>query len=351
VKESGGTVRAVVADDSAVMRRLVDDALASTGEVEVVAHAVDGADAIARCDEHEPDVLTLDLAMPGTNGLDVLAHLRRTRSPVRVVVVSSFSQSLVERALDVLDAGAIDLVAKPKVGESLAAFSDDVGRTVLAVARGARSERPQAPARIAIPSRSATPDAGRILAIACSTGGPRALGELVPRLPLPTGAGAIVVQHMPEGFTGPLARRLDRANRVEVREAADGDRLAGDRVLIAPAGWHTRISTDGAVNLDSSAPIGGLRPRADLTIVDLAAWAGPRVVLVVLTGMGSDALDGARAVRAAGGIVLTQDESDCVVYGMPRNVVEHDLADAVGTLTELPVLIERALGTPVVRAR
>ena len=267
------------------------------------------------------------------------------------MVVSSFSPTLVERALDVLDEGATDLVAKPKVGESLQAFGDQVGRAVVAAAGPRRTEVATAsqPPRVLVPrSPRRSTDDGRVLVIASSTGGPRALGELVPNLGARIGSGGIVVQHMPEGFTEPLARRLDRASELTVREAVDRDALQPDTLLVAPAGSHLRVS-GSALSLDDGDPIGALRPRADVTISDLARTYGPRVVLVVLTGMGNDGLAGARDVRAAGGIVLAQDESDCVVYGMPRHVVEQDLADAVGTIAELPVLIERALSTPVVR--
>ncbi len=343
--DGGTSIRVVVADDSGVMRRMVGDALRRTPGLEVVGEAVDGDDALARCAELRPDVLTLDLSMPGSTGLDVLAKLREQRSPIRVVVVSSFSPTLVERALDVLDEGATDLVAKPKVGESLQEFGDQVGRTVLAAA-GPRRAAPAAP-RVHVPraSRRASDD-GRVLVIASSTGGPRALGDLVPALGARIGAGGVIVQHMPQGFTAPLAARLDRSSGLTVREAAAGDVLSPTELLVAPAGTHLRLH-GSRLSLDDSPPVGALRPRADLTISDLAREYGARVVLVVLTGMGSDGLAGAQDVRAAGGIVLAQDESDCVVYGMPRHVVEHDLVDATGTIAELPVLIERALGTPV----
>ncbi len=347
--EAAHPARVVVADDSAVMRRMVGDALRRTPGIDVVGDAADGDEAIARCAELRPDVLTLDLSMPGMTGIDVLAQLRRERSPIRVVVVSSFSPTLVERALDVLEQGATDLVAKPKVGESLQEFGNQVGRAVLAAAgpRRAPSATSTPADRVAVPraTRRASDD-GRILVIASSTGGPRALGELVPALGGNVGAGAVLVQHMPEGFTAPLASRLDRASALTVREAVDGDTLRPDTLLVAPAGSHLR-ARDMQLSLDSSDPIGALRPRADLTISDLAREHGPRVVLVVLTGMGNDGPAGAKDVRDTGGIVLTQDETDCVVYGMPRHVVEHDLADATGTIAELPVLIERALGTPV----
>lgn len=343
-------IRVVVADDSAVMRRLVADALRRDGAIEVVADAADGASALAACTREQPDVLTLDLSMPNTNGLEVLAELQAIHSPVRVVVVSSFSVTLVERALDVLDAGATDLVAKPKVGDSVEAFGD----AVIAAVRTAAGVRSAASSRVAPPQRCAIPrasrpasDARRVLIIASSTGGPKALGDLVPCLDAGIGDGGIVVQHMPVGFTTALARRLDAASDLDVREAVAGDRLDGGTLLIAPAGVHLRLDPPGTMRLESGPPIGGVAPRADVTIEDLARTYGARVVLVVLTGMGNDGLAGARAVRAAGGIVLAQDESDCVVYGMPRQVVENDLADATGTIAELPVLIERALGTPL----
>ena len=347
VQQGASTIRVVVADDSAVMRRVIIEALRGDERVEVVAEAADGDEAIARCGETSPDVLTLDLSMPNTTGLDVLDHLRRAGSSVRVVVVSSFSPSLVERALDVLDAGATDLVAKPKIGDGFSRFAEQVRSAVAAAAKGHRSDGPAQPARIPVPRtmRSSAGDS-RILVIASSTGGPRALGDVVPALGSSIGAGGVVVQHMPEGFTAPLARRLDASAQLSVREARTGDTLEPGSLLVAPAGHHLRYD-HGTLRLDDSDPVGGLRPRADLTISDLARDAGARVVLLVLTGMGSDALDGARRVCEAGGIVIAQDESDCVVYGMPRNVIEHDLADAVGTLPEIPVLVERALATPV----
>ncbi|MCW2926956.1 MAG: response regulator [Thermoleophilia bacterium] len=346
-------IRVVVADDSAVMRRLIGDALRADPRLEVVGEAGDGDAAITRCRELRADVLTLDLSMPGMNGLEALAELRRSRDRVRVVVVSAFSPSLIERALDVLDEGATDLVAKPRPGGSFQEFGTSVVEAVVAAAAGraATAGASHGLRRVPMPrSTRRSANAGRILAIASSTGGPRALGEVVPKLGATLQAGGVIVQHMPEGFTTALARRLDQNSQLTIREGSMGDALAPDTILIAPAGWHMRMRR-GVVGLDDTPAIGGVRPRADVTIEDLVADYGARIVLVVLTGMGNDGLLGARAVRAAGGIVIAQDERDCVVYGMPRHVVENDLADATGTLDELPTLIERALGTPLPRQR
>jgi two-component system, chemotaxis family, protein-glutamate methylesterase/glutaminase len=180
----------------------------------------------------------------------------------------------------------------------------------------------------------------RLVVIVCSTGGPRALGELLPLLPSPLGAGAVVVQHMPQGFTASLAARLDAASPLAVREAAGGEPLAPGTVLVAPGGAHLRLA-GGRARLSEEQPVGGLRPRADLTIADAARLYGPRTLLVVLTDMGRDGLEGARAVRAAGGRVLAEDESTCAVYGMPRAVVDAGLADEVLPLDALPAAIAR----------
>jgi len=178
--------------------------------------------------------------------------------------------------------------------------------------------------------------ASRVVVIAASTGGPRALAELVPALPSPLGGGTVIVQHLPSGFTAPLAKRLDQAARLRVREAADGDMLYPDLALLAPGGSHLRLNAAGVAALSDAPEIGGLKPRADLTIADAARAYGERIVLVVLTGMGNDGLEGAEAVRRRGGRVLVEAASTCTVYGMPRAVEEAHLADAVLPLGELP---------------
>jgi two-component system, chemotaxis family, protein-glutamate methylesterase/glutaminase len=180
--------------------------------------------------------------------------------------------------------------------------------------------------------------------IAASTGGPRALARLVPALPERLGEGTLIVQHMPEGFTGPLAKRLDRESRLHVREAAPGDRLDARTALVAPGGRHLRLDEGRRARISDEPAVDGLRPRADLTIEDVVAGWRDRTVLVVLTGMGRDAAQGARAVREAGGRVLCEAEESCTVYGMPRVVAEAGLADAVMPLDDLPAAIAEVAG-------
>jgi two-component system chemotaxis response regulator CheB len=337
--------RVVVADDSRLMRRMLADALGRQG-FDVVATAADGDEALEACRAHRPDAMTLDLHMPGMDGIGVLRALRAGRAePVPVVVVSAFSPAHGARAVDALAEGAFELVAKPTFGEPLETFASELGRKVAEAAHSGRVRRPPARPAARRPEHRRTAVGGRrLVVIACSTGGPRALGELLPELPSPLGAGTLIVQHMPPGFTASLASRLDAASALGVREAVDGEPLQPGAALLAPGGAHLRLGDDRRARLSGDAPIGGLRPRADFTIADAARLYGPRTLLVMLTGMGRDGLEGARAVRAAGGRVLCEAESSCTVYGMPRAVAEAGLADEVLPLGELAAAIVREAG-------
>ena len=344
--------RVVVADDSGLMRRVLTHALSDAG-FEVVGQATDGDEALELCRRLRPDAMTLDLHRPGMDGIGVLRELKRPGAPsIPVIVVSAFSPAHGARAVDALSEGAFDLVAKPGAGDALSAFVAELSEKVRAAAgslrrRIARSAPAATPAPAApAPPAPRRPTAGAIGAkplvfIASSTGGPAALARLVPQLPASLGAGTVIVQHMPAGFTASLAARLDKASKLTVVEAKAGDTLASDKALLGPGGLHLRLDGERRASLSDDAPIGGLRPRADLAIEDAAKLFGRRLLLVVLTGMGSDGVAGARAVRAHGGRVLIQEESTCTVYGMPRAVAEAGLADAVFGLDELPAAIAR----------
>jgi two-component system chemotaxis response regulator CheB len=282
--------------------------------------------------------------MPGLDGIGVLRALRRADSPIPVVVVSAFSPLHGARAVDALAEGAVELVVKPGSGTSPDHFYEDLVAKVRLAARSRRGTgRPGTARAPAAPARSVSSGAAtrRAVVIACSTGGPRALADLVPRLPAPLGTGTLIVQHMPAGFTRSLAERLDRASKLSVREAEGAERLDSAVALVAPGGSHLRLRDDGTVYLSDEAPVGGLKPRADLTIADAARVFGSKLLLVVLTGMGKDGLEGAREVKKRGGRILVEAEETCTVYGMPRAVAEASLADSVLPLDELPGAIAR----------
>ena len=342
--------RIVVADDSPFMRTVLGGALGAAG-FDVVGTARDGDEALAQCRATRPDAMTLDLAMPGLDGLGVLRALKENGAPdVPVIVVSAFSPAHGARAVDALAEGAFDLVPKPAVGEPFHTFTENLAeRLRQAVAQASTTPlvgNGNGNGHAAPAPRGAVPATGapRAVVIAASTGGPRALAQLLPALPARLGEGTLIVQHMPAGFTGSLAARLDRMSPLHVREAALGDQLEPGTALVAPGGTHLRLDGARQARLTDEAPIGGLRPRADLTIADVAAGWGERTLLVVLTGMGRDGAQGARAVRAAGGRILCEAAESCTVYGMPRAVVEDGLADLVLPLGELAEAIAAEAG-------
>lgn len=343
------TPRVVIADDSALMRRIVSNSLERAG-VKVVGSAKNGDEALALCERERPDAMTLDLAMPGLDGLGVLRALRvRGRPTLPVVVVSAFSAAQGARAVDALAEGAFDLVPKPAVGDGLDGFAKSL---VEKVRLAAAARRPGANgARMPVTNGASMPAANgariqpgrsrprtgvsRAVLIATSTGGPRALASLVPKLPSPLGRGVMIVQHMPPGFTSSLAARLDRSSRLHVREAAGGEAIEAQTALLAPGGRHLRIASNGHTMLSNEPEVGGLRPRADLLIEDAARTYGEHLLLVVLTGMGNDGLRGAHEVRRRGGRILAEAQDSCTVYGMPRAIVEAKLADDVMHLDRL----------------
>jgi len=332
--------RVVVADDSAMMRQIVSSSLTRAG-VQVVGSAANGDEALIVCDRERPDALMLDLTMPGLDGIGVLRSLRQQgRSDMPVIVVSAFSPAHGARAVDALAEGAFDLVAKPAIGESLSDFSAAlVAKVEAATSRTrpglARVPRGSGVPGATVPRRPLRSRTAKAVMIATSTGGPRALAELMPKLPASLGIGTLIVQHMPPGFTKSLAARLDSSSKLNVREAEGGELLDPKVALIAPGGKHLRIGPDGRTNLTDEPEIGALRPRADLTIEDAAKVFGERMLLVVMTGMGQDGLIGAREVKRRGGRILVEAESTCTVYGMPRAINEAKLADEVLPLHEL----------------
>jgi two-component system, chemotaxis family, protein-glutamate methylesterase/glutaminase len=343
--------RVVVADDSALMRQIVSSSLKRAG-IQVVGSAANGDQALALCEREHPDAMTLDLAMPGLDGIGVLRKLKERRGPaLPVVVVSAFSPALGVKAVDALAEGAFDLVPKPAVGESLDDFAGSLITKVRAAAdssgnggrAAARAVAPR-PVQSTPAPRTTRNGTARAVVIATSTGGPKALAALMPKLPSPLGSGTLIVQHMPAGFTGSLAARLDRSSKLHVAEAKGGETLDPRTALLAPGGKHLRLSDNGRATLSEEPEIGGLRPRADLTIQDAARVYRNRLLLVVLTGMGNDGLKGATEVRKYGGRILAESEESCTVYGMPRAIVEAKLADDVMDLDRLAGAIAAEAG-------
>ncbi|MGK2878774.1 MAG: chemotaxis-specific protein-glutamate methyltransferase CheB [Solirubrobacterales bacterium] len=341
-----------MADDSAFMRRLISDVLTRDG-MHVVAEAANGREAIDACRQYEPDVLSLDLAMPEVDGMEVLRKLRSMRE-LKIVVVSSFSEQGGVRAVDALAEGAFELVPKRSTGGKLQDFLDDLLSKAQAATyeRGPRSNNgaslelpamaPSAP-RKKLSAIRAHPRGKKLVMIASSTGGPRALTEVVRHFPGQLGQGLVIVQHMPAGFTRSLATRLDSDCPLKIGEAEVGEKIDAEHGWVAPGGFHTRIRRK-RIELTDDLPIGGLRPCADITITDAVQNYGGDIVLAVLTGMGRDACKGAKLVKEAGGAVIAEHGDTTTVNGMPRAVTEAGLADAVLPIDEIGAAIVEASG-------
>ena len=325
-------VRVLVVDDSPLVRRTLEGLLDGAAGVRVVGTAADGLDALAKIRALRPDVVTLDVMMPRLDGLKVLACAMR-ESPVRVLMLSSLTQEGAEVTLQALELGAVDFIDKTAllsrsdltgIGEELIAKV----RTAAAVdpSRLVRGETPAAVAAAGASTGGPSATAGTdVVVIGASTGGPPALHRVVPALPADFPAAVIVVQHIPAGFTRPLAQRLDAAGALSVREAETGDRLRRGEVLVAPGGKNLKFELRGGEPALSvgPAPEGALfRPSVDVAMQSAADVYGRRAAGVLLTGMGSDGAWGMWAIRAKGGHTIAESEETCVVYGMPRAAVE-----------------------------
>lgn len=336
------SIRALVVDDSAFMRKLITRILVDGG-VEVLGTARDGAEAIQRVLELQPDVVTLDVEMPRMGGLEALQAIMRER-PTPCIMLSAFTPRGAEATLKALESGAFDFVQKPSgsISLDLGQVAEELLGKIHAAHRvnlGLLALKQVLPLPAALPAAAGAPESVReAVVVACSTGGPRALSELIPSLPGGLGAAVLVVQHMSAGFTKSLAARLDGASALTVKEAAEGDLLANGLVLLAPGDWHMSIkgSPQGwRVALDQRPQHLGVRPAADPLFISAAKAFGPHCLGVVMTGMGQDGSKGLCAIKAAGGSSLAQDEASCVVYGMPRHAIEAGLADKVVPLSGL----------------
>lgn len=319
--------RVLVVDDSELMRKLLIEIIDGLDDFEVVAEASTGFQAIRLVHEANPDIITLDIEMPDLGGLETLAYIM-SEAPRPVVIVSSHTKAIAD--LQAVDYGAVELVSKPQGtpdeqrlmmrqrlvpalrAAALARVGNLAVRFSLTAARTAAARR-AAPVRDEI-----VPCA---VAIAASTGGPRALAELVPKLPADLAAAVLIVQHMPPLFTHSLAQRLDELSELPVTEAVEGERITTGHVYIAPGGRHMRLelAPEGQIiRLTDSDPVWGVRPAADILFTSVAQCFGPASVGVVLTGMGRDGAEGLRAIKEVGGWTAVQDEESCVIASMPK---------------------------------
>ena len=343
-------VRVLVVDDSAFMRAALSRIVTSEPGFEVVGTACCGSDALAKIASLDPDVVTLDVEMPGLDGLETLRRIM-IQFPRPVIMVSATTERGADATFSALGAGAFDYVPKQMSATSLDIFHirEDL---VAKIRTAAQSQRPLMPSpgkkAPASPSREqnilATTPA--IVAIGASTGGPRALQELLPLLPADLPVPVLIVQHMPAGFTAPFAQRLDGLCQVNVREAADNDQIKHGVVYIAPAGRHMTVlrSDDSCAYISLDAPPADHLhiPSVDILMKSVARNFRNLAMGVILTGMGSDGAEGMKAIYREGGLTIGQDEASCTVYGMPRACSELGVLSRVVPLSQIPAEILEA---------
>jgi two-component system chemotaxis response regulator CheB len=329
-------IRVLVVDDSALMRKLIPAILARESSIEVVGTAMDGAFALKKIEELQPDVVTLDLDMPRMDGMETLRLIMR-RAPLPVILFSTHSKEGGYATLKALAHGAVDFLAKPKDAAAghLEGIADQLIAKIKVAKRAAGRKLPpvvidEKPApkkgiRPALPPR-------RVVAIGISTGGPNALQFVLSQIPADFQSTIIIVQHMPEGFTEMFAKRLDECCALEIQEARSGDLLLAGRVLICPGNRHIMVRRmprgDMAV-LSDGPPVNGHRPSADVLFHSVSQEFGLTVVGVLMTGMGDDGAEGLGAIKAAGGMTIAQSEDTCVVSGMPRAAILKGYANKI----------------------
>ena len=353
-------IRVLVVDDSTFMRKVLENIFNSDDQMQVVGSAKDGREAISLAESLKPDVISMDINMPHVDGLQATAEIM-TKNPRPILIVSSESREGAASTLRALELGAIDFVGKPSGGIDLdlhniseellrkarMAAKVRVVRTASRLASTIQNAGPAKPASDSRddprPSASAAGDQRfPVVVLAASTGGPATIMRIAHGFTRDFPAAVILVQHMPASFTSQFAAQLAEFTEIRVKEAEANEPLAPGTLYICPGGQHLRVTPTGRIQLDgTTGRINGYLPNMDVTLESVAAFAGPMSIAAVLTGMGNDATNGAKAIKSAGGFVLAQDEASCVIFGMPAEVIKAGLADQVLALGDVYPAIEK----------
>ncbi|WP_135663306.1 protein-glutamate methylesterase/protein-glutamine glutaminase [Halorhabdus rudnickae] len=349
------STRAVVADDSHFMRSVISDIL-EDGGIEVVATAKHGREAVELVDEHDPDVVTMDVEMPEMNGIEAVEQIMAT-SPTPILMLSAHTDENADVTFEALEKGAVDFFTKPggEVSMEMSRLKDQLVEMVHSVAEvdpTARSTETTGSSTTKGGEALSRPGAEQYvenptLVIGSSTGGPTVVERVLSELPVDADLRILIVQHMPDEFTERFADRLDGRSEYSVREATDGDRIGGGEALVAAGGHHMVVANYRSgrlrVSLTEEPPVNSVRPAVDVTMESAAEVITDPLVGVILTGMGEDGAEGIRAIKQAGGRTLVQDESSSAVFGMPKRAIETGKVDTVRSLDEIASAILDAI--------
>ena len=341
-------VKVLIVDDSAFMRNALSNMLSSDPEIKIVGTARDGLEAIDKVGSLNPDIVTMDVEMPRMDGITALKHIMES-NPLPVIMVSSITTEGAKVTLDALDMGAVDFIPKnlSELSVNIMKLKEVLIDKIKHIARKGIVKKRVRPAvsRAAIeipkvmPARALGERRIGIVAIGTSTGGPKALQEIIPKLPKDFPLPIVIAQHMPPNFTGPFAERLNQLSQIAVKEAEEGESLKPGTALVAPGGGHMRVARkrgiDTVVSISENKEDFIYRPSVDALMSSVAECFPGRALGVILTGMGNDGLHGLTAMKKTGGRIFAQNEETCVVYGMPKAVVEAGIADKVLSLEEI----------------
>ncbi len=352
---SFSVIKVLIVDDSSFMRRALSSMLSRTTDIQVVGTAIDGLDALKKAKELDPDVMTMDVEMPRMDGLTTVQQIMKS-APCPIIMVSSLTEEGAETTLKALEYGALDFIPK-NMGGTPEAFCDELVKKIRAVARKkallrlrySRINHPLTSLRESpAPQPAFTPCRGQrdLVAIGVSTGGPPAVQKILSQLPANFPACILIAQHMPATFTGPFAKRLDAVSKLTVTEAADGDKLRAGCAYVCPGGKHMRVVKHGALPEISISPDPQdalYKPSVTVLMESVGQLMGRRALGVMLTGMGSDGCEGAKILAAKGGYMLAQNETSCVVYGMPKAVVDAGIVNHVVDIDQMAEAIATAV--------
>lgn len=326
-------IRILVVDDSAFMRKILSAQMNSIEGFEVVATAINGEIALQKMDMYKPDVITLDVEMPGMNGLETVKRIRE-KSDIPVFMLSSLQG--MDITIQALESGATDFIEKPKnIRENPDAFRNELASHIRAVFQ--RKDRKIAEVKVH-EKKSVNDTTFNAIAIGASTGGPRALMQVIGSLPKNLAIPVFIVQHMPEGFTHSFAQRLDQHAAVRVKEAEHQETIMPGIVYLAPGNYHMAIEQN-VIQLSQTEKLNGVRPAVDILFESAAKKYTTNLLAIVMTGMGKDGTIGMVHVKASGGRTVAQDEESSIVYGMPGSAVKAGVVDAIYDLNEIAILL------------
>lgn len=344
-------IRVLVVDDSAFMRKVISDILNSDEKIEVIDTAEDGLDAIEKAHKLKPDVITLDLKMPIMDGLECLRKLNETLS-IPVIMLSSITKEGAEATIQALAEGAMDFITKPEniFDMKEERIKNEITEKVKLAQNYKCLKNTEKSTEFVKKSENKTKSNIRnIVVLGTSTGGPRALQDVIPLLPANVDAAFLIVQHMPAGFTKSLAERLDSMSSVRVKEAEDNEIVENAHVYIAPGDYHMHLEKSGdelfKIKLSQNPPSGGHRPSVNVMMDSVAETGFKNVVGVIMTGMGGDGSEGIKKLKSMNdAYIIAQDESTCVVFGMPRVAITTGVVDVIVPLKEIANEIMKIVG-------